>query len=647
MFQSGSLTIGVLSSLIVIGTQFGISKLICGLLGLVCILIVIGVLDFLRTRDWSFTLWVAAKRYVFSRAMLLIGIFYAEPHIQWATRNPRESQERILRSAINSGVKTKYGKEHGLNRMKDREDFRNLHPLTKYVHYEPYVERMISGEADVLSTKAVNFYGLTSGTTGKPSRIPCTSDILVQMMIYYMPFVIYSYAFKFKGFPFPGGLCPKRRLALLFSPGKLLKTTPLGIKMGPGTAMYLEQDEVFSYPNCAKDIIDERTARYVYLVFGLKYRDLEEIESMFSSIAFIVFHEMELHWKELVVDIREGKLKSDLQLSVEERAALQQHLTPDPIRAAELEREFQKGFDNIVERVWPKLKLLLGVTSGPFAHYKMLLRDKYIKNVPIFQHMYGCTEAMLGISLWPEKESTVHLLWPCNVFYEFIPFEQITDENPETVFADQVQIGHEYELVITTKIFYRYRFGDLIRVVDRYNKFPVIEILTRTGQLINMKGEKVSETAIYTAINNMAAVHNKVKKIVDYTSCESMFMEYVLETTAQDSAFYVIFIEADLSLENTSRSEMETICSKTLDEKLCEAHGRYKYQREKGGLDCLKVIFLPIGTFFEFRTFMLQNSTTASAQLKLPKVLKKPELLRFMLSKSGLLNSPERRGSKV
>lgn len=75
---------------------------------------------------------------------------------------------------------------------------------------------------------------------------------------------------------------------------------------------------------------------------------------------------------------------------------------------------------------------------------------------------------------------------------------------------------------------YRYRLGDIVRIVEFYNEFPLVEILTRTGQLLCIKGEKVSEIALYSAISTLISqCANQVKRLVDYTTCESVFVDYL------------------------------------------------------------------------------------------------------------------------
>ena len=54
--------------------------------------------------------------------------------------------------------------------------------------------------------------------------------------------------------------------------------------------------------------------------------------------------------------------------------------------------------------------------------------------------------------------------------------------------------GEVYGLVLTTWAgLYRYRLGDMVRVVGRYHQSPLMEVLYRRGTLLNMMGEKTSE----------------------------------------------------------------------------------------------------------------------------------------------------------
>ena len=94
-----------------------------------------------------------------------------------------------------------------------------------------------------------------------------------------------------------------------------------------------------------------------------------------------------------------------------------------------------------------------------------------------------------------------YIFVPRAIFYEFIPIEYRAEENPPVLFIDQLEVDKCYELVITNLSgLYRYRMGDVVKIVGYYNKCPVMEFQYRTGQILNVKGEKTSEQQLYDAI---------------------------------------------------------------------------------------------------------------------------------------------------
>ncbi|MBR0418502.1 MAG: GH3 auxin-responsive promoter family protein, partial [Erysipelotrichaceae bacterium] len=71
-------------------------------------------------------------------------------------------------------------------------------------------------------------------------------------------------------------------------------------------------------------------------------------------------------------------------------------------------------------------------------------------------------------------------------YYEFIP----VDDETKILSLDELEIGKEYEIVITNQAgFYRYRCGDVIKVLDYLNYCPYINFSSRKGTLLNITGE--------------------------------------------------------------------------------------------------------------------------------------------------------------
>jgi len=49
-------------------------------------------------------------------------------------------------------------------------------PLTEYFYYDNYIKRMANGEENILITEKVEYFGHTSGTTGKQKLVPVTKS---------------------------------------------------------------------------------------------------------------------------------------------------------------------------------------------------------------------------------------------------------------------------------------------------------------------------------------------------------------------------------------------------------------------------------------------------------------------------------------
>lgn len=52
---------------------------------------------------------------------------------------------------------TEYGKRYDFASIKDIDDFRQRHPLTRYDHYEDYIRRLGEGETNLLSSCSLSF----------------------------------------------------------------------------------------------------------------------------------------------------------------------------------------------------------------------------------------------------------------------------------------------------------------------------------------------------------------------------------------------------------------------------------------------------------------------------------------------------------
>ena len=70
-----------------------------------------------------------------------------------------------------------------------------------------------------------------------------------------------------------------------------------------------------------------------------------------------------------------------------------------------------------------------------------------------------------------------------------------------------------------------------------------------------------------------------------------------------------------------------------VEESLCEKSFVYNSFRQKGSILPLQINVVKRGSFGELKHFMMENSDTSANQFKVPRVIKKPEVVSFLQDK--------------
>ncbi len=145
------------------------------------------------------------------------------------------------------------------------------------------------------------------------------------------------------------------------------------------------------------------------------------------------------------------------------------------------------GKDNLHE-VWPNLEVFFhgGVSFTPYREqYRRLLPDPEMH----YLETYNASEGFFAIQD-DMSDNSMLLMLDYGVFYEFIPVEEISSDNPRTLTIGEVEKGVNYAVVISTDGgLWRYTIGDTIEFTSL---FPhKIKITGRTKHFINAFGEEV------------------------------------------------------------------------------------------------------------------------------------------------------------
>ena len=240
---------------------------------------------------------------------------------------------------IRDNENTQYGRDHQFGRIHSLGEFRRLHPVTTYSHYAEYLRRAENGDVSaILGKSQLLMMACSSGTTGSSKHIPISSGFSAAMLeMYAAMFEFQPWMRKMRGPLY-------KEMAILCQPR--WRYSPSGLPIGPLSGIYFKKPQMlaqYATPFGAHVVDTETEAIYVSLLFGLRDRDLCRIDTGFASTFYNMMQFLEHNWRSLVEDVRSGRLSEGLNVSEEQRRAINKHLVPDPQRAHELEAQFEKG----------------------------------------------------------------------------------------------------------------------------------------------------------------------------------------------------------------------------------------------------------------------------------------------------------------
>uniref|UniRef100_A0A8C6TIE9 GH3 domain containing n=1 Tax=Neogobius melanostomus TaxID=47308 RepID=A0A8C6TIE9_9GOBI len=523
------------------------------------------------------------------------------------TCNVKQVQEETLLKRLRKHGDTCYGTEYDFRSIKDSADFRARHPITTYEHYRKLIERIAAGEdkliipenAMLLSTKDTNTEFFLQGVT-------VCLDAMRKA--------------------FPGTESLQRTTKFFYTP--TLRQSEAGIPIGPNSstpASSRHMLNLYTTPAPAFEVPSEKDTLYLHLLFALKDPAVGTLESNFASTVFYAFAALQELWQELAEDIERGTISNGLALDPKVRSRLEALMSPDPKRASQIRAHFQDGFRGIAKRLWPNLNLVLAVDSGSNQIYGEMLRESYCQGVPFYSPFYAATEGLIGVNLWPEEPSRRYLLCPRSMFCEFLPESSLEQDDPHTLLMQEVKEGHNYELVITNASgLYRYRVGDIVKVVGFHNQCPIIEFQYRRGQMLSVRGEKVSEHLFLAALKK-AVSQWPGAQLVDYCCVESGIMG---DSSGGSDPHYQVFLE--LKGVRNLREEQRY----KLDMCLQQDSAVYKSFRIKGSIGPMRVHLVAPGAFSELSKKMMSFSNTSPNTFKMHRVIRRKEFADFLLGKT-------------
>ena len=381
-----------------------------------------------------------------------IKSFFALPFAKIATKKvynwankPHETQEKVFKHLLSKGKKTAFGKDHNFAAISTYEDFKKEVAVTDYEGLRKYIDRIVSGESDVLWTGKPLYFAKTSGTTSGAKYIPITKDSMPTHIKAAKDALLFYIAEK-KDASFVNG-------KMIFLQGSPILNDKNGIKLGRLSGIvahyvpkYLLKNRLPSWEtNCIED--------WDTKVNAIVDETINEDMSVISGIPSWV----QMYFEKLID--KTGKSVSEL---------------------------------------FPNFNFFIygGVNFEPYKNKFENLIGKKIDYI----ELYPASE---GFIAYQDSQTAKGMLLQLDsgIFYEFIPANEFFTENPTRISVKDVKIGVNYVIILnTTAGLWGYNIGDTVEFTS--TKPYRIKVTGRIKHFISAFGEHVIGKEVEKALND-------------------------------------------------------------------------------------------------------------------------------------------------
>ena len=222
------------------------------------------------------------------------------------------------------------------------------------------------------------------------------------------------------------------------------------------------------------------------------------------------------------------------------------------------------------------------------------------KDSMYYLETYNASEGFFGIQDQVNSEEML-LMLDYGIYYEFIPFNDLNNDETKTIALHQVKLDEQYAMVITTNAgLWRYKIGDTIKFTS-LSPYRIC-ITGRTAHFINAFGEEmIIDNAEKALAISCAASHSIIK---EYTAAPVYFSD-------QSSGAHEWLIEFEQEPE-----EMEVFIH-TLDLEIQKLNSDYEAKRYHDKVLRMPIIrIMPNGTFYNW----LKSKEKIGGQYKVPRL---------------------------
>ena len=392
--------------------------------------------------------------------------------IELFIKYPHDVQGEIFKKLIDQAKQTEFGKKYDFKSITTHEDYKNRVPVQSYEELFPYIERLMRGEQNLLWPSEITWFARSSGTTNARSKfIPVSPETLEDC--------------HFKG-------------------GKDLIS--IYVNNYPESKMF--------------------TGKGLAIGGSHQINEFNPNEnSYYGDVSAVIMKNLPL-WAQFIrtpslevalMDKWEEKIEKMASVTAEENVTSLSGVPTWTILLLQRIMEI-KGTTNILE-IWPNLEVFFHGAVA-FTPYQELFNKLIPTDKMRYMETYNASEGFFGIQDRTDSDELL-LMLDYGIFYEFIPFEELNNDNPTVLSLDQVQVGQNYAMIISTNAgLWRYNIGDTVKFTstDPYR----IKISGRTKHFINAFGE---ELIIENAENAITKACKETNSVIDNFTAAPIYFD--------------------------------------------------------------------------------------------------------------------------
>lgn len=377
---------------------------------------------------------------------------------RWAA-NAIACQEAVFRDLCAKGAGTAFGRDHRLQDVHDYESFVDAVPIRDYEDLKPYIERLKTGEANVLWPGKPAYFAKTSGTTSGVKYIPMSRESTPLHFGTARDALFNYYARTGNGRWLDG------KMIFLSGSPELDETAgiPTGRLSGISNHLvpaWLRTNQMPGWKtNCIED------------------------------------------WEEKLERIVDETLQSDMRLISGIPPWVQMYY----------ERLLARSGKSSIRELFPNFSVFAygGVNFEPYRAKLEALVGGPIDNV----ETYPASEGFIAFQdCFPAQGLLLNV--DAGMFFEFVPVEEIFKEKPRRIWLKDVEIGVNYVLILNTNAgLWGYNIGDTVQFVSK-DPYRIV-VSGRVKHFISAFGEHVIGKEVEAALLPVARAAGI--RIVEFT----------------------------------------------------------------------------------------------------------------------------------